>query len=31
MRLMWCEIQDDLISRLESTTFADFVTPKEVE
>jgi Rrf2 family protein len=25
MRTMWCEIQDDLTSRLENTTFADFV------
>jgi Rrf2 family protein len=24
MRSMWCEIQDTLVSRLKSTTFADF-------
>jgi Rrf2 family protein len=25
MRAMWCDIQDDLVSRLGGTTFADFV------
>lgn len=25
MQSMWCEIQDTLVSRLKSTTFADFV------
>ncbi|MCJ7701534.1 MAG: Rrf2 family transcriptional regulator [Anaerolineales bacterium] len=25
MRSMWCEIQDDLVTRLGGTTFADFI------
>jgi Rrf2 family protein len=29
MRELWCEIQDDLVSRLGGTTFADFVKEKQ--
>lgn len=27
MRSLWCELQDDLVTRLSGTTFADFVMP----
>jgi Rrf2 family protein len=29
MRIMWCEIQDDLVARLGGTTFAEFVEKKK--
>jgi len=27
MRTLWCELQDDMVTRLGGTTFADFVIP----